>query len=144
MSRLPGALFVVDIKKEHLAIKEAHILGIPVIAICDTNTDPESVDYPIPANDDSIRAVEIISAVMADAINEGTEISRIRMAELSADSERAAKESDMTEDDDQPKVRRKMRERKGRTDEKPAPRSPKAEGNGDVEPAAVIAPEDAE
>jgi small subunit ribosomal protein S2 len=144
MSRLPGALFVVDIKKEHLAIKEAHILGIPVIAICDTNTDPESVDYPIPANDDSIRAVEIISAVMADAINEGTEISRIRMAELSADSERAAKESDMTDDDDQPKVRRKMRERKGRTDEKPAPRSPKAEGNGDAEPAALIVPEDAE
>jgi small subunit ribosomal protein S2 len=144
MSRLPGALFVVDIKKEHLAIKEAHILGIPVIAICDTNTDPESVDYPIPANDDSIRTVEIISAVMAGAINEGTEISRIRMAELSADSERAAKESDMTEDDDQPKVRRKMRERKGRTDDKPAPRTPKAEESSEAAPEADVTPEVAE
>lgn len=53
MNRLPGCLFIVDIKKEHLAIKEAKTLGIPVIAITDTNTDPTIVDYPIPANDDS-------------------------------------------------------------------------------------------
>lgn len=122
MSRLPGALFIVDIKKEHIAVKEAKILGIPVIAICDTNTDPESVDYPIPANDDSIKTVELISKIVADAVLQGTEISRTRMAELEADSERMAKEDESSEDSEQPKVRRRLRERRpARTaDEKPA------------------------
>jgi small subunit ribosomal protein S2 len=112
MTRLPGALFVVDIKKEHIAIKEAQILGIPVIAIVDTNTDPEQVDYPIPANDDSIKTIELMTSVLAQAVNEGEAISRTRMAEMSADSERAAKESE-TGQEDAAKVQRRMRERRG-------------------------------
>ena len=68
MTRIPGLLFVVDIKKEHLAIKEAKILGIPVIGIVDTNSDPGEADFPIPANDDSIKSVDLITKVIADAI----------------------------------------------------------------------------
>ncbi len=71
MKRLPGALFVVDPKKEHIAIMEAKKLGIPVVAIVDTNCDPEEVDYVIPGNDDAIRAVKLIASTMANAILEG-------------------------------------------------------------------------
>jgi small subunit ribosomal protein S2 len=68
MSRLPGALFVVDAKREHIAVKEARRLGIPVIAITDTNADPDLIDYPIPGNDDAIRSVSLISKAVADAV----------------------------------------------------------------------------
>ncbi len=71
MKRLPGALFVVDPKKEHIAIMEAKKLGIPVVAIVDTNCDPEEVDYVIPGNDDAIRAVKLIASTIANAILEG-------------------------------------------------------------------------
>jgi len=71
MVNLPGALFVVDPRKEKIAIQEAHILGIPVVAIVDTNCDPEEVDFPIPGNDDAIRAVKLLTAKIADAILEG-------------------------------------------------------------------------
>lgn len=71
MYSLPGALFVVDPKKEKIAIAEAKILGIPVVAIVDTNCDPEVVDYVIPGNDDAIRAVKLIASTMANAIIEG-------------------------------------------------------------------------
>ena len=68
MKGMPGAIFVVDPKKERIAVKEARILGIPTIGIVDTNCDPDDVDYPIPANDDAIRAVKLIAGAMADAI----------------------------------------------------------------------------
>ena len=71
MKKLPGALFVVDPRKEKIAVAEAKKLGIPVVAIVDTNCDPDEVDYVIPGNDDAIRAVKLISSVMADAIMEG-------------------------------------------------------------------------
>ena len=71
MKDLPGALFVVDPRKEHIAIAEARNLGIPVVAIVDTNCDPDEVDYPIPGNDDAIRAVKLITSKMADAVLEG-------------------------------------------------------------------------
>lgn len=71
MKRIPGALFVVDPRKEKNAIQEAKILGIPVVAIVDTNCDPEEVDYVIPGNDDAIRAVKLITAKIADAVIEG-------------------------------------------------------------------------
>jgi len=70
MKKLPDAIFVVDPKKERIAIKEAKNLGIPVVAIVDTNCDPDEVDYVIPGNDDAIRAVKLISGKMADAILE--------------------------------------------------------------------------
>jgi len=68
MGRLPGALFVVDARREIIAVREAHRLGIPVIAIADTNADPDLIDYPIPGNDDAIRSVNLISASIADSI----------------------------------------------------------------------------
>jgi small subunit ribosomal protein S2 len=70
MGRLPGALFVVDAKREHIAVKEANRLGIPVIAITDTNADPDRIDYPIPGNDDAIRSVALIAKAIADAVEE--------------------------------------------------------------------------
>lgn len=71
MKKLPGALFVVDPRKEHLAVQEARNLGIPIVGIVDTNCDPDEVDYVIPGNDDAIRAVKLIAAKMADAVLEG-------------------------------------------------------------------------
>ncbi|MBE5731503.1 MAG: 30S ribosomal protein S2 [Clostridiales bacterium] len=73
MTTLPGALFVVDPKKEHLAIAEAKKLGIPVVAIVDTNCDPDEVDYVIPGNDDAIRSIKLIAGAMADAVIEAKE-----------------------------------------------------------------------
>ncbi len=73
MKGMPGALFVVDPKKERIAVKEARILGIPIIGIVDTNCDPDDVDYVIPANDDAIRAVKLIASCMADALIEANQ-----------------------------------------------------------------------
>ena len=73
MNRLPGALFIVDPRKERIAVQEAHKLGIPIVAIVDTNCAPHEVDYVIPGNDDAIRAVKLIAGAMADAIIEGRE-----------------------------------------------------------------------
>lgn len=115
MTRLPGALFIVDIKKEHLAIKEAKILGIPVIGIVDTNSDPSLVDFPIPANDDSANAVEYITSIIADAVLEGNDIARSKSAELNSDSDRIAKEQELNPDE-AGRMNRKMRPRKGAND----------------------------
>ncbi|MDR2514922.1 MAG: 30S ribosomal protein S2 [Christensenellaceae bacterium] len=71
MRQLPGALFIVDPRKEHIAVQEARTLGIPIVAIVDTNCDPDEIDYVIPGNDDAIRAVKLIAGKIADAILEG-------------------------------------------------------------------------
>ena len=73
MPEMPGAMFIVDPRKEKIAVSEAKKLGIPVVAIVDTNCDPDEVDYVIPGNDDAIRAVKLIAGAMADAIIEGRE-----------------------------------------------------------------------
>ena len=71
MKKLPGALFIVDTRKERNAINEARKLNIPIVAIVDTNCDPDEVDYVIPGNDDAIRAIKLIASVMANAMIEG-------------------------------------------------------------------------
>ncbi len=71
MKKLPGALFVVDPRKERIAVTEARILGIPIVGIVDTNCDPDEIDYVIPGNDDAIRAVKLIAGKLADAVLEG-------------------------------------------------------------------------
>ncbi|MDO5713457.1 MAG: 30S ribosomal protein S2 [Tissierellia bacterium] len=71
MNRMPDAIYIVDPKKETIAVKEAQILGIPIIAIIDTNCDPDEIDYPIPGNDDAIRAVKLITETIANAVLEG-------------------------------------------------------------------------
>ncbi len=73
MAKLPGAVYVVDTRKEHIAVREARKLRIPIVAIVDTNSDPDEVDYPIPGNDDAIRAVRLVTSKMADACLEGLE-----------------------------------------------------------------------
>lgn len=112
LNRQPGAIFIVDIKKEHLAVAEAKKLGIPVFAIVDTNCDPTVVDYPIPANDDSIAAIELIVDTLTDAIKSGSEAARAKQAEFEATQERIVKEGESN--DEAPKVQRKLRERKRR------------------------------
>ncbi|MGD0702707.1 MAG: 30S ribosomal protein S2, partial [Trebonia sp.] len=71
MARVPSAVWVVDTKKEHIAVNEARKLGIPVVAILDTNCDPDEVNYPIPGNDDAIRSVALLTRVVADAVADG-------------------------------------------------------------------------
>lgn len=71
MDRLPGAVFVIDTKRERIAVREARRSGIPVVAVVDTNCDPEEIDYPIPGNDDAIRAIKLITSRIADAASEG-------------------------------------------------------------------------
>jgi small subunit ribosomal protein S2 len=79
LERLPDAIFVIDTKKEHIAVSEARKLGLPVVAIVDTNCDPDEVDYVIPGNDDAIRSVALVTRVVADAIAEGRRIGREEM-----------------------------------------------------------------
>jgi small subunit ribosomal protein S2 len=81
MSRLPGMVFVVDVKKEAIAVKEARRLGIPIVAIVDTNCDPDLVDFPIPANDDALKSVQCIARAIADAVLEGSQRVASRQAE---------------------------------------------------------------
>ncbi|MBS1763905.1 MAG: 30S ribosomal protein S2 [Bacteroidetes bacterium] len=85
LTRLPAALFIVDVLKEHIAVSEAQKLGIPTIAICDTNTDPSPIDFPIPANDDATKSISLIMNVMVKAIEEGLEE---RKMDKEADRER--------------------------------------------------------
>ena len=89
MKKLPGALFVVDPRKEHIAIAEARTLKIPIVAIIDTNCDPDEVDYPIPGNDDAIRAVKLITAKMADAVLEGRQGEQMNDKEPAAEAQAA-------------------------------------------------------
>lgn len=81
MHKLPGALFVIDPRKERIAIAEARKLGIPIVAIVDTNCDPDEIDYVIPGNDDAIRAVKLLTAKVADAIMEGRQGEQLAAAE---------------------------------------------------------------
>ena len=92
MKRLPDAIFVVDPKKEKICIQEAHTLGIPLIGICDTNCDPEELDYVIPGNDDAIRAVKLIVSKMADAVIEANQGQTDAEGEIQAESEEFATE----------------------------------------------------
>ena len=95
MRRLPGAIFVVDTKKEHTAVLEARRLEIPVVALADTNTDPDEMDYPIPANDDAIRAVRLLCSKIAEAAAEGR---RQREAQVKDSDEAAGRERRVTAD----------------------------------------------
>jgi len=90
LEKLPSAVFVIDTKKEHIAVTEANRLHIPVVAIVDTNCDPDIIDYVIPGNDDAIRSAQLMSRVIADAVNEGREIARRRGARPGTRSEEAA------------------------------------------------------
>jgi small subunit ribosomal protein S2 len=81
MRRLPNLVFIVDVRREAIAVKEANTLGIPIIALVDTNCDPEPIDYVIPSNDDAIRAIRLVVSTMADAVTEGQQIREAMLAE---------------------------------------------------------------
>lgn len=115
MPRLPGALFIVDINREHIAVDEARKLGIPIISIVDTNCDPDLVDYPIPANDDALKSIELITTVISDAINEGRKVREVQESEDAAEKQRRAQErKDSAQSSEKPR-----RQRRARTTEEP-------------------------
>ena len=117
MNRLPGALFVVDIRKERLAVKEAKTLGIPVIAIVDTNVDPSLIDYPIPANDDSLKTIALITKEITDGVIMGKEASKAHQADTAA-AEESQKDQDVDEvDAESIKTRRRTRSRRKSQDD---------------------------
>jgi len=97
MNKIPGALFIVDIKKEAIAVAEAKRLNIPVFAIVDTNCDPDIVDYLIPANDDAVKTIEIITKVMSDAVIDGLGRAKELRAQEAAEKERQKKEREEEE-----------------------------------------------
>ena len=99
MKGMPGAMFVVDPKKEKIAIKEAKILGIPVIGILDTNCDPDDVDYIIPGNDDAIRAIKLITAAMSDAVLEAKQGESFDEGEEDGESTEVDELAEKTEDE---------------------------------------------
>jgi len=95
MSELPDAVFIVDINREELAVREADKLGIPSIALVDTNCDPEPIDYVIPGNDDAIRAIRLVTTRMADAVNEGRGAYQAQIAEEEAMTAEAIEEREV-------------------------------------------------
>lgn len=97
MSRLPGVLFVVDVKKESIAVKEANRLNIPVVAIVDTNCDPEPIDFPIPANDDALKSVQLITKAIADAVLEGAQRAAAQRAIEAEKQQQAGPEAEAAE-----------------------------------------------
>lgn len=99
MNRLPGAIFIVDIRREHIAVSEARKLNIPIIAMTDTNSDPDLVDYPIAANDDAVKSVALFTRVIADAIAEGAKAGEIDREAAQVEVEtRKAEAADIAEE----------------------------------------------
>ncbi len=88
MTRLPGALFVVDIKREHIAIKEAQKLNIPIFAMVDTNSDPREVDYLIPANDDASKSIDKVLSIVTSAVADGLNERKAERADKDAKSQK--------------------------------------------------------
>lgn len=143
MSRLPGAIFVVDARREGIAVKEAKKLGIPIIAITDTNADPNAVDFPIPGNDDAIRSVTLIAKAMAESIGvarrEVPDEERRRIDEMEATT--YSTETGETTEKQAPKRRRPRRKRRPRPEVIAAHR--KDEGDGMTEAETTIQPAEA-
>ena len=118
MSKLPGAVFVVDIKKEDIAVKEAKRLNIPVFAMVDTNCDPDPIDHIIPANDDAVKTIELIIKYIADAVFEGQAKFKERKAEEISERERARKEHhEETEQGEDKKVSKKHLKRRDKKED---------------------------
>lgn len=110
MDDIPGAVFIVDPKKEHIAVREARKLGVPVVAIADTNCDPDEIDYIIPGNDDAIRAIRLVCSKIADACIEGHGIAEERLkAEAEAQAARE-KEAEAEAEVEEPRPEEKPRE----------------------------------
>lgn len=146
MGRLPGIIFVIDAKRETIAIKEANRLGIPVIAITDTNADPDQIDFPIPGNDDAIRSVSLITKAIADMVGvargEVPEQERRRADELEATTySTETGEKSAAPDDVRRRVRRRRRPRPEVIAELHKKEKPQAEEGGEVSGPEETPPE---
>ena len=130
LTRLPSALFVVDVLKEQIAVREANRLGIPVFGIVDTNSDPKNIDFVIPANDDAKDSVEVILAACCDAIKEGLEERKVEKAD-----EKAAEAQAETEEEEN-KPRRQARRPRKEAEEAPAEEAAPAAEEAEEAPAA--------
>ena len=133
LTRLPSALFVIDVMKEHIAVSEAVRLGIPVFAIVDTNSNPKDIDFIIPANDDAKDSIEVILSACCEAINEGLSERKAERAD-----EKAAKEQEEVAEDAKP--RRQRRQRKEEKVEEAAKEAPVAEETPAAEAVVEEAP----
>jgi small subunit ribosomal protein S2 len=148
MSRLPAAVFVIDTKKEHISVHEANRLGIPVVAVVDTNCDPEGIDYVIPGNDDAIRSIRLFTGKVAEACVEGKSRYGAWVAEHGGKDDRQAEDDRDAASERGLKDRRERRDRRGRRE----PREDRAAASahvevvrkGDVTPAAPEAAAGAE
>jgi small subunit ribosomal protein S2 len=137
MRKLPGALFIVDPRKEHLAVHEARTLGIPIVGIVDTNCDPDEIDYVIPGNDDAIRAVSLISAALGDVIREAR--AQVPLREVSEDAEGETWSSEQGSEEEAERKRRRSRRKR-----RPKPEAIAARLKSDTgaeEPAAAAEPD---
>ena len=117
MAKLPGAVFIVDINREHIAVKEARKLGIPIIAIVDTNCDPDLVDFAVPANDDALKSIDLITSVIAAACNEGAKTREIEEASKKAEKEKRK----MDEGGQEKAAPAKKKTKKAKAEKAPAP-----------------------
>ena len=122
LSRLPSALFVIDVMKEHIAVKEANRLGIPVFAIVDTNSNPKNIDYIIPANDDAKDSIDVVLGACCAAIAEGVEERKVEKAD-----EKAAAEQNEAAAEGKKRVRKARKEEPAKAAEAPAAEAPAAE-----------------
>jgi len=102
MDKLPKVMFVVDAKKEEIAVKEANTLKIPVVALVDTNSDPDKIEYVVPGNDDAIRSIKLVTTTIADSVLAGKEAFKVGVAKAKAEAEAEAEEAE--EDDDTIKI----------------------------------------
>jgi small subunit ribosomal protein S2 len=138
MARLPGAMFIVDAKKEKIAVAEANKLGIPVVAIVDTNADPDVITVPIPGNDDAIRSVSLITAALSDVIKESR--SQMPLREVTEDLEAETYSTDSgTEGDAEAERRRRRPRRKRRPKPEAIAARLKTDADGVAEAAAPTA-----
>ena len=134
MTKLPGAVFVVDIKKESIAVREAKRLKIPVYAIVDTNCDPDDIDYMIPANDDAVKTIEQILKMMGDAVLEGKAKLQEQKAEEAAEKERLKKEREREKEEakaERLKEKQKQEEEKKEAEKKEEAKKSEAAKNSD-------------
>jgi len=122
MNRLPGAIFVVDVRREHIAVSEARKLNIPIIALADTNCDPDLVDFPIAANDDAVKSVALFTRVIADAILEGSRAGEIEREAAQVEAEtRKAEAKEIAEEKAAEKAAAKVAEKAKAAEIEPTP-----------------------
>jgi small subunit ribosomal protein S2 len=155
LEKLPSAIFVIDTKKEHIAVTEANRLGIPVVAVVDTNCDPDVIDYVIPGNDDAIRSATLMSRIVADAVEEGryfaqrkearpgTKAEEVEAPPLDPEEQRRKAEEQRRARDEAAKAQQEREARLQEAKKKPPPPPPEATGDGSSEGAPAEAPVEA-